>query len=187
MIFIALTIAIAVPSSTSHRRRSRRSNDPDSDNTEQYLRDLCSETDKSDVCWNILKSELRRFDDCDDRDITDGVIDLAKAKSETIRDQLSQWYRDSNDDRLKEKYHLCSENYNDVYGDLEEASRNLGLDDYRKISDQVEDAEDKLDECRREFGSDSFDPGHVGDRNKELGLYLDIVGAALGPLAILIG
>ncbi|XP_057812147.1 uncharacterized protein LOC131026319 [Salvia miltiorrhiza] len=179
MMFIALTIAIAVPYSRSHRRRSH---DSDSNNTEQYLRDLCSETDRSDVCWNILKSELRRFDDCDDRDISDGVIDLAKEKSKVIRDQLKQWHTDSNDDSLKEKYHLCWENYNDVYRDLQEASKNLGSDDYKKISDQIDDAEDELDECRREFGPGSFDPGHVEDRNNELEIYLDVVRAAADRL-----
>ncbi|XP_057811527.1 pectinesterase inhibitor-like [Salvia miltiorrhiza] len=176
-IFIALILAMAAPISTSHRRRWRRSDREW--NSEQYLRDLCSETDRSDVCWNILRSELHRFDD---GDIAAGVIDLAVAKSKAIGDQLNQWYRDSNDDRMKNKYHSCSKNYDDVDRNLEQAQRNLDSDDNRRISDQIDDAEEELEECRREFGSGSFDPGHVEDRNNELRLYLDMVRVAVNRL-----
>ncbi|KAG6398142.1 hypothetical protein SASPL_139595 [Salvia splendens] len=183
LLFIALTIATAVPFSTSHRKRSRKSHGSNSgDNTEKYLRDLCSETDRSDVCWNILRSEVRRFDSGGDRDIAGGVIDLAIAKSKEIHGKLRKWHKDSDDKKLKEKYHLCSENYNDVFRDLKEAVKKLGSDDYREILDEIDDAEDELDECRQLFGSGSFDPGHVEDRNDELGVYLDVVRAAADRL-----
>ncbi|KAH6777849.1 hypothetical protein C2S51_009161 [Perilla frutescens var. frutescens] len=179
MIFIAVILAIAIPNSTCHRRRrSRRSDFLNRHDTEQNLRDLCSRTNRSDVCLNILKSELHRFDNSDDRDIVDGVIDLATEKSKVIGEQLDQWFRDSNDDNLKEKYHSCSDSYNDVERNLQEMHRNLDSDDYRRISSQIDDAEERLKECKREFGSNSFDPGHVGDRNNELKLYLDMVRAA---------
>ncbi|KAH6795829.1 hypothetical protein C2S51_036815 [Perilla frutescens var. frutescens] len=179
MIFIAVILAIAIPISSGHRRRSRRLDDSNKDDTEKYLRGLCSETDKPDMCWNILKSELHKFDDDSyDIDIIDGVIELAIEKSKEIRDKLDQWFSDSNDENLKKKYHSCLKNYNEVDRNLEEAYRNLDSDDYRRISDQIDDAEDELDKCKQEFGSDSFDPGHVEDRNNELGLYLDIVRVA---------
>ncbi|KAH6764453.1 hypothetical protein C2S52_013398 [Perilla frutescens var. hirtella] len=179
MIFIAVILAITIPISSGHRSRSRRLDNSNKDDIEKYLRDLCSETDKPDMCWNILKSELHKFDnDSDDIDIIDGVIELAIEKSKEIRDKLDQWFSDSNDENLKKKYHSCSKNYNEVDRNLEEAHRNLDSDDYRRIFDQIDDAEDELDKCKQEFGSDSFDPGHVRDRNNELVLYLDIVRAA---------
>ncbi|KAL1538425.1 pectinesterase inhibitor-like [Salvia divinorum] len=175
LLFIALAIAIAVPSSTGHRRRSRKSHGSD---TEKYLRDLCSDTNRSDVCWNILRSEARRFDSGDDGDVAGGVIDLARTKAKEIYGKLRKWHKDSSDEKLKDKYHLCSENYNDLLRDLKEASKKLGSSDHQKILDEIDDAEDELDECRQLFGSGSFDPGHVEDRNDELGVYLDVVRAA---------
>ncbi|KAH6764433.1 hypothetical protein C2S51_015682 [Perilla frutescens var. frutescens] len=168
-----------MPVSTSHKRRSRRrSNDSDSDDTEQTLRDLCSEIDKSDMCWNILKSELHRFSDSNDRDIFDGVIDLAIEKSKEIHEKINQWFSNSNNDKLKDKYNSCSKNYNDIDRNLEEARKNLDSDHYQKISDQINGAREKLNKCKHEFGADSFDPAHVRDRNNEIGLYLDMVRAA---------
>lgn len=175
IILIALILAITIPISSAHRRRRRRShhdhNSDSSDETEHSLRDLCSETDRSDACWDILKPEIRRFDGSDDGDIADHVIDLAADKSKEIRDKLKQWHSDSDNDELKKKYHSCSKNYNDVDHSLKEARKNLD-------SDQVEEAEKELEKCEREFDGDSFDPAHVGDRNKELRLYLDMVRVA---------
>ncbi|KAG6395414.1 hypothetical protein SASPL_146059 [Salvia splendens] len=180
-IFIALIIAIAIPTSLAHKRRFRRSDDSNSDDAEQYLRDLCSETDRSDACLNIVKSELHRFNHVIG-DINDKIIDLALEKSEEFRDQLKQWHKDSNDERLKEKYRSCSSNYNDINRDLQELQRNLDSDDDRKTSDLIEDIEHELDECKREFGQGSFDPGHVEDRNNELGIYSDLVRVAIDRL-----
>lgn len=106
------------------------------------------------------------------------MIDLARAKSKEIREKLNQWHRDSNDENLKKKYYLCLENYNDVDRNLEKSLKNLGSDDYRKIWAQIDDSQGELDECKREFGSGSYDPAHVGDRNRELGVYLDVVRVA---------
>lgn len=176
-IVITLILAIAIPISTAHRRRRGRRSD---DDTEKYLRDICSGTDRSDDCWNILKSELHRFHgDSNGRGVVNAVIELAIAKSKEIRDKLDRWFSDSDNDELKEKYHSCSENYDDGERSLEKARRDLDdSDDCGRISDKINGAGEELEKCKRVFGSDSFDPAHVGDRNKELQLYLDIVRAA---------
>ncbi|KAH6820326.1 hypothetical protein C2S53_016990 [Perilla frutescens var. hirtella] len=181
MIFIAFILAIAIPISTGHRRRHgwRRS-----DNTQQCLKDLCSEIDRSDECWNILKSESHEFDDSDEKGIAKGVIDMAIAKSKEIHDRLNHYHSDSRDDKLKEKYHACSKNYNNASRNLVVVRRNLDSGDhYRNIHVQLDGAKEELKKCKREFREGRFDPGHVGDRNKELGIYLDIVRVATDRLA----
>lgn len=185
-ISITLILTIAIPITTAHRRRSRRSqHDSFSDSvpdSEQCLRDLCSDTERPDVCSTILKSESNRFENSDDRDVAGGVIDLAIARSNEIRDTLEQWFTDSTDDSVKDKYRTCSENYGDVGRNLEEARRSLDSDDYRRISVGVADGEDELEKCRREFETESFDPGHVADRVSEIRVYLDMVKAAADRL-----
>ncbi|KAL1535468.1 hypothetical protein AAHA92_28243 [Salvia divinorum] len=173
-IIIALIVAIAAPISAADKRRSRRSHHGSNpDDAEQYLRDLCSETDRPDECLHVVKSELHRFDH--GGDVNDKIIALASEKSKEFRDQLKRWHKDSNDEGLKEKYRSCSSNYNDINRDLQQLRRSLDSDDDRKISDLIKDIEHELDECRREFGRGSFDPGHVEDRNNELGIYSDLV------------
>lgn len=178
--FIALILVIAVPSSTSETEKRIRSER--SDDTEQYLRDICSETDNSDVCWNLIEPELHRFDKTDDEEIIDGVIDLAREKSKEVQEQLDNWYKDSKDDKLKKKYHSCSKNYKNIEHDLEKVQKILDSDDYDKIWDKIDNAGEKLDKCRKEFEEGSFDPGYVEDRNNELKVYLDLVRVAAGDL-----
>lgn len=180
-LLIALIVAISIPSSTSEIEKWRRRYE-DSDDTERYLRDLCSETDNSDVCWDFVKPELHRFDDSDDVEIIDGVIDLAREKSEKIYDQLNQWYKDEKDEKLKKKYHSCSKNYKEIGHNLEKVQKKLDSDDVEKILKKIDKAGEKLDKCRKEFEGGSFDRGHVGDRNDELKVYLDLVRVAAGDL-----
>lgn len=177
ILFAALILTFAsIPTSTAHRRRWRRSEEP-FDDTEQYIRDLCDETDRADVCRNILQSDAHRFESSDEGEIAAGVIDLAIEKSAQIGDQLNQWYEDSNDDRMREKYHSCADNYYEANRYLEDAQRSFDSDGFRRITDQIDGSEDELDQCRQVF-EDSPDPGHVGDRINEFALYLDMVRAA---------
>lgn len=172
-----LIIPLILTSSMGHREGQRRSKD-----TEHYLRDLCSQTDRPDLCWKNLKPELHRFHNSDDRGVADGVIGLAIAKSKETRGELNHWFSDSDNDKLKEKYHSCSENYNDASRQLEKVRKDLDSDDHRKMSEEIRDAEEILNKCRRVFGEDSFDPGHVGDQNNELGVFLDIIRVAVAHL-----
>ncbi|KAL1535471.1 hypothetical protein AAHA92_28245 [Salvia divinorum] len=90
-IIIALIVAIAAPISAADNRRSRRSHHGSNpDDAEQYLRDLCSETDRPDECLHVVKSELHRFDH--GGDINDKIIALASEKSKEFRDQLKRWH-----------------------------------------------------------------------------------------------
>ncbi|KAL8033890.1 hypothetical protein ABFX02_13G185400 [Erythranthe guttata] len=174
IIFVALVVAIAVPSSLGRRERSDLEND---------LRDLCSQTNKTKKCWNIIKSEFSRFSDADgNKGVAGVVIDLAIAKSDEIHDKLNQLYDDSKNDELKEKYLSCSKNYNDASRNLDLARRNLDSDDYRNISVQIDDTSDELKSCRHEFKKDSFDPAHIRNRNKEFKIYVEIVKVATDRL-----
>lgn len=173
MIFIALIFTIAIPISMGHREKSE---------TEKDLRDLCSQTNRSKECWKIIKSELTRFNDNDYRSVAGVIIDLAIAKSDDIHEKLNQLYKDSRDDTLKDKYISCSKNYNDANRNLVVAKRNLDSDDYRYIPVQIDDAVQELKSCRRGFDRDSFDPAHIRNRNKEFGLYLDVVKVATDRL-----
>lgn len=174
IILVTLILTIAIPVSTSHRKKWGES----SKDTEQYLRDLCTKTDRSEECWKILKPELYRFGDSDEGTVAGAVIDLAIAKSDEIHDKLKQDYSDSKNDELKEKYNSCSRNYNDVNRNLVAARRDLDSDVRRNIAVQIKDAGEELKKCKREFEKESFDPAHIRDRNKEIGLYLEIVRAA---------
>lgn len=176
--FIALILTLAIPvSAGDHAERSRRS-----ENIEQFLKDLCSETEKSNECWNILKSELNRFTSSDERTIAGDAADLAIAKSKEIYDELYQYHLDSEDEGLKKKYLLCAKNYYDANCNLVLARRNLDFDENPNISNEVSDAEEELNNCEHEFEEELFDPARVGDRNEELGLYLGIVRAASARL-----
>lgn len=174
--FIALILTLAIPVSTDHIEKSRRLKH--SENIEQFLKDLCSETEKSNECWNILKSESNRFNNSDDRTVAGDVADLAIAKSKEIYDEIYQYHLDSKDEELKKKYLLCAKNYYDANCNLVLARRNLDFDENPNISNEMSDAEEELNNCEREFKEESFDPARVGDRNEELGLYLGIVRAA---------
>lgn len=104
-------------------------------------------------------------------------------KAEVFNDELNKWYKDTNDVRWKEKYRLCSKNYIEVDRNLKMARRSLDSDDYRLISDQIDDAREELDKCKCKMGPSLFEPGHVVDRNNELGFYLIFAQAAIGRLS----
>ncbi|KAH6820327.1 hypothetical protein C2S53_016991 [Perilla frutescens var. hirtella] len=180
--FIALLLTIGIPLSTGDRERSRRLKH--SNDTEQHLRDLCSETKRSDECWNILKSALNKFhDNSDDQYFMASVVtDLAITKSKEIYDRVYQYYSNSNDDGLKKKYFSCSKNYYNANCNLVLARRNLEYDEYPNISDELDDVEEELKICRQNFREESFDAGRVKGQNEEFGLYVDIVRAAAGRL-----
>lgn len=172
---IALILAIAIPISTARRRRSK--------DADKYLRDLCSKTDDSKKCWNILEPKSHQFADPDERDVANVVIELAIAKSKEIRDKLGQRsFSDSDNGKLKQKYRSCSKNYNEIDRNLELAQRSLDSDDYRNISDQIDDAGEELKRCRLDFVADPLDPSYIGDPNTEFGLYLDMVRVSVGRL-----
>ena len=157
-ILIALILAITIPiSSARYRIKSKTSND-----VVQQLRDHCSESDSVSIA------------DC--------TISVAMQKAEAFSDELYKWYKDTNDVKWKEKYRLCSKNYIEVDRNLKMARRSLDSDDYRIISDQIDDAREELDKCKCEIGPSLFEPGHVVDRNNELGLYLIFARAATGRL-----
>lgn len=177
IIFVALIITITVPTSMCNREGWRRSDETDK-NTEQYLIDLCSQTNRSNDCWKILKPESYRFNGSDEKTAIEAVIDLAANKSKIIHDRLNKLYTDSRNEQLKEKYITCSKNYNDVNRNLVVARQNVDSKNHKSISVQLKDAVEELKSCEREFEWGSFDPAHIGDRNKELGLYLDIVSVA---------
>lgn len=177
IIFVALIITIAVPTSMCSREGWRRSDDSDK-NTEQFLRDLCSQTNRSSDCWKILKPESYRFNGSDNKTAVEAVIDLAANKSKIIHDRLNKLYVDSGNEQLKEKYISCSKNYNDVNRNLVVAQQDIDSNNHVSIRIQLKDAVEELESCEKEFESGSFDPAHIGDRNKELRLYLDIVSVA---------
>lgn len=191
-ILIALLIAVAAPISTATRDQWTRSEEE----TAQHVKDLCSKTSRSDDCWRALKPELNRFESSDDRATVGAALDLAIAKSDQIHDKLNQLYADSKNEDLKEKYITCSKNYNDVNRNMVVARSALDSGADKNIPVQVKDAEEELKNCRKEFGEkegmdlarsvigwffgkEVFDPARIRDRNKELGLYLEIVSAAL--------
>ncbi|KAL7099138.1 hypothetical protein ACP275_09G063900 [Erythranthe tilingii] len=176
IISIALIVlAIAVTSSLGRRDKS---------DIEKDLRDLCSQTNRTEECSYVVKSEFNTFEDTDgSKGVAGVVIDLAIAKAREIHDDLNRLYGGSKDKDLKFKYISCSKNYND-------ANRNLGLvkkmldsnRNYRFIAVEINDTVQELKGCMLEFSKDPFDPAHIRDRNKEFGLYLEIATVATNRL-----
>ena len=180
LILITLILTITIPISTAHRRRwGRRSpSRGDDKNAEQFLRDICSNHEKADACLSLIKGDPRLFDNSNSADAVSDVIDLALEKINAFGEQLNKWYEDTNDNTIRERYGSCAENYDDVRAHIEDAKRDFGSDDLRSVADRVDEARDELDRCKRVFGPGSIDPGHVENRNNEIGIYLDIVRAA---------
>ncbi|KAG6395860.1 hypothetical protein SASPL_141990 [Salvia splendens] len=169
IILLALILAIAVPISKCGEEESSR-----------RLEDLCSETNRSSKCRNILKSNWNRFNLSDDRAVAGVVVALAIAKSEEIYDEIYRHHLDSGDEWLKSKYLSCAINFYDANCNLEMARRTLDFDEFPDISDDVDDVEEKVMSCRREFREESLDPGRAGDSSEEIGLYLEMIRAAVG-------
>ncbi|KAG8384141.1 hypothetical protein BUALT_Bualt04G0087400 [Buddleja alternifolia] len=161
IIGIVLLFAFAIPTALCHE---------DDSDIETILRDLCSQIERSKECVDIIKSELSRFEDSNCKDVAGPVMDLAKEKAEQIRDKLKELHEDSNDDKLKKKYQSCSSNYNDVSRDLDMAKKSFDSNDYQNIPEQVDDTEEELQSCMKEFDEGAFDPAHVRDRNEEFGV-----------------
>ncbi|KAL0442360.1 UNVERIFIED_CONTAM: hypothetical protein Slati_1958700 [Sesamum latifolium] len=128
------------------------------------------------------QTELSSFGETDSRSVAGAVIGLAVAKAQEIHDRLNQLYQDSGDDKLKEKYTSCSKNYNDANRNLYLAKTNLDSNDFQNIPVQMDDTLEELKSCRHEFDKDSFDPAHIRNRNKEFGVYVDIVKVATDRL-----
>lgn len=168
MVFIL--ISIRIPISTGDEERSRR------------LEDLCSDTKRSNECRTILRSELNRFQNSDSRTFAGGAAELAIAKFKEIYDKIYQYHSDCRDNRLKAKYLSCAINYYDASCNLELARRILDFDEFPNISDEVDDAEEELMNCRRELAEESLDPSRVGVLKEDIGLYLDMVRAAAGRI-----
>ncbi|KAG6398141.1 hypothetical protein SASPL_139594 [Salvia splendens] len=169
IILLALILAIAVPISKCGEEESSR-----------RLEDLCSETNRSSDCRNILKSNWNRFNLSDDR----AVVELAIAKSKEIYDGIYRHHLDSGDERLKSKYLSCAINYYDANCNLEMARRTLDFDEFPDITGDVDDVEEKVMSCWREFREESLDPGRARDSGEEIGLYLEMIRAAAGRVPL---
>ncbi|KAL6567204.1 hypothetical protein OROGR_000872 [Orobanche gracilis] len=179
IILIALISMIAISPSLGRKEKESSSE------MEKYLRDLCSKTNETKECWAIIKRDLTKFNDTDPRKVADTIIVLAKTKGEEIHEELDRLFEGSRDDQLKYKYGLCSKNYSDAIRDLYFARRDLELSDDRNIPIQIDDALEELTSCGVRFGKDSFDPAHIRNRNKEFGVYVQIVKAATERLQLM--
>lgn len=179
IILITLILTITIPISIAYRRGEwRRGGWRRGGNAEQFLRDLCSKNDRADACLSIIKANPHLFKNSNKLDAVSDVIDLALEKTYAFGDQFNQWYKDTNDNKIRKKYGSCSKNYDEVSAYLEDAQRDFDSYDYQRTADRVNDAQKELKNCGRVFGSGSFDPGHVENRNNEIQIYLDIIRAA---------
>ncbi|CAA0832247.1 Unknown protein [Striga hermonthica] len=189
-ILIALILSVSISPSLArkhkhkHKHHHRERDEPEyiPDDLNRELKDLCSQTDDSKVCWHIIEPEISRFKDTDPDCITDVLLDLAISRANEIHDELNGYHEDSKNDELKEKYLSCSKNYNDAVRNLNLAKTNLGSGDYENIPIQIEDTQQELEGCRGEFCEGSFDPGHIGNRVNEFDLYVNIVKVSVDRL-----
>ncbi|XP_073290053.1 pectinesterase inhibitor-like [Primulina huaijiensis] len=142
------------------------------------LRDLCSKTHDSKLCWKLLKSERSKFH-TDTKGMVEAAIDLARGKAEEIHHKLDRLREESKDEQLKQKYWSCSKNYNDAIGDLNEAKEMLRKRGHSGIPVLVDDVLNEVKSCHNDFDNGAFDPAHVQNRNKEFRVYADLVRVAV--------
>ncbi|KAL8512978.1 hypothetical protein ACS0TY_019223 [Phlomoides rotata] len=203
MILVTLVLTISIPISICHRERLKNKCDcgddsepdhincgddsePDIDDDREdseignYLRDICSDTEKPKQCWKIIKAEITRFTDTDSRNVAGIAVDLAIAKSTEIKDQLNQFNQKPAESALKVKYAFCLNSYNDAKHNLETVKGNIyTCGNCGNISTRVDNVTHDLTSCKERFDETGFDPANIRDRNKGFGHYVDIVRAAI--------
>lgn len=172
IISITLILMFAIPASSARHYHEKKDGD---------LRDLCSETHDSKLCWKLLKSERSKFH-TDTKGMVKAAIDLARGKAEEIHLQLDRFREESTNEQLKQKYRSCSKNYNDAIGDLNGAKEMLRKRGYSGIPVLVDDVIEEVKSCHNNFDNGAFDPAHVQNRNKEFRVYADLVKVAVDRL-----
>ncbi|KAL7089634.1 hypothetical protein ACP275_13G196500 [Erythranthe tilingii] len=172
IIFIALVFAIAVPSSLGDWDYWTKPQ------LENYLQELCSQTNDTQVCWNFIKDEANRFNETSILRAAIIALDPVEEKADEIHDKLDRLYNRSKDKNLKNKYLSCSKNYNDAISYLKLVRRSFVNYDFDNILGQVDDAVEELNICSLEFTDNSFDPAHIRNRNNEFRICLEFLKAA---------
>ncbi|KAG8385145.1 hypothetical protein BUALT_Bualt03G0011300 [Buddleja alternifolia] len=193
LILISIILVTVTPSSASNQM------------TGIEIKHLCSKTSNSARCYKLLKSN--HHTDC----LAGSSVDLAYNKANKIRSELNSFSKATHDSHMRNIYNSCSKNYDDAIRDLEVAKQNLNSDikgknqevkfivsivkprprwakrsfdsnDYQNIPEQVDDIEEELESCRHELDEGASDPAHIGDRNKEFGVYVDLLMGAIDCL-----
>ncbi|KAL7089635.1 hypothetical protein ACP275_13G196600 [Erythranthe tilingii] len=175
IIFIALVLAIAVPSSLGWSWTPGTAwGKPE---IAKYLKEVCSNTNKTKECWYFIKPQLNRFDGALILELAPIARGLVQEKAHEINDKIDRLYNGSKNENMKNKYLSCSQNYNDAIAYLQLVKISYEKRDYDNILIQIDDAAQELECCSHQFTENSFDPAHVRNRNNEFRIYLEFLKA----------
>ncbi|KAL7142204.1 hypothetical protein ABFS83_08G108500 [Erythranthe nasuta] len=173
-IFIALVLAIAVPSSLGGDWNIMTKPE-----VEKYLSDLCSQTNNTDYCLNLVESEVNGSNNTTILSVALFALDSAKETVDKVHEDLERSYNETKDANLKNKYLQCSYNYNDAIRNFELVKKTFSNGDCEHILHRIDDTVEDVNRCSREFSDYSFEEGYLNwMTNNEFRTRLEFLRAA---------
>ncbi|XP_023549429.1 pectinesterase inhibitor-like [Cucurbita pepo subsp. pepo] len=123
---------------------------------------ICKKTRNPSLCFNVLKSagttNLKR--------LATYTLDLANNKAAQSHALAQSLASKSADPKLKERYAICAEHYNNVVVVIEGAKSNLGKGDYNGVNIQASRAITEASDCLDNFTQPPKDPSTLSGNGK---------------------
>lgn len=143
--------------------------------TNDVLSDVCSKTQNVTLCLQTLKADPRTLR-ADLKGLGQISVDLALSKAKDTKNYVGSLIMKTEiPPPLKQKYLLCSVNYDNSISDLEAAKQAFSSGDYKGVDMKASGAMWETNECRENFKEPPFDPSQLPKWNQDFDFICSII------------
>ncbi|KAJ4721943.1 Pectinesterase inhibitor [Melia azedarach] len=128
--------------------------------TASEVGDICSKTKNPSFCVAVLKS-TPGTGTADLPGLTKITLDLARSNATNTQNLIKSLIPKATEPRLKESYTSCSEHYDGVLGDFDDADQDLKVSDPASLNIHTSAALDEAGNCEDELEGLGPDPSVV--------------------------
>ncbi|WMV15627.1 hypothetical protein MTR67_009012 [Solanum verrucosum] len=136
--------------------------------------DICSKTQKNDVCLSVLREDPRSKDS-NLKDLMTIAIDLSQKNTQYVRNLVAMLFNKETNSTLKTRYSLCWENYNDAIANLGYLPDLLKSKDYEVLNTHASAALSDPSKCDANFSEPPVEPIQLKVANENLRELIDII------------
>lgn len=134
--------------------------------TDDMVKNICSRTPNSSFCLDVLESDLRVPESL--LGLAQFTIDLAHTNATETMKLIQSLIKQTKNPQLKQRYTLCSQNYDIAIGDLDQAKTDLSSRDYGGANVETTGVLNEIRDCEGRFEGAPADPSRLPKRNKDL-------------------
>jgi pectinesterase inhibitor-like protein len=128
---------------------------------------ICSRTQNHSFCLDVLRSTHRK-PDLDLRGLAQITLDLASSNATKTINLLHSLIKQTKSPQLRECYTSCSQNYDTLIGDLDQAKIYLSSRDHSGVNVITAGVLAEISDCKERFAEPLVDPSTLPKRNRDL-------------------